>query len=59
MACPSSFLSCCEENDPDLKLDRDLDPDKPVWSMSCRDDITNPSFLCAFCDFHLSVEHPH
>ena len=26
-ACPGSFLSCHEENDPDLKSGRDLDPD--------------------------------
>ena len=50
MACPNSFLSC-RENDPDPKSGQDLDPDKLVWSTSCREDVTDPSFLHVFCGF--------
>ena len=51
-ACPDCFLSCHEENDPDLKSGRDFDPHKQVWCTSCREDITDPSFLRVFfCGF--------
>ena len=36
MAFHGSFLSCPEENYPDSKSGRDLDPDKPVCTTSCR-----------------------
>ena len=51
MACPDSFPSCHEENDPNPKSGRDLDPDKPVWSTSCREYVTDPSFSHAFLWF--------
>ena len=47
------FPSCHEENGPDPKSGRDLDPDKPVCAKSCREDITDPAFSRAlFCSFH-------
>ena len=52
MACSDSFPSCREKNDPDPKSGWDLDPDKPVWSTSCQEDVTVPSFLCVFPQFH-------
>ena len=51
MACHGSFLSCCEENDPDHKSGWDLDTDKPVCSTSCREYVTDPSFSCTFLWF--------
>ena len=45
MACRGSFPSCHEENDPNPKSGRDLDPDKPGYSTSCREDVTDPAFL--------------
>ena len=48
MAYPDGFPSCFEENDSDPKSGRDLDPDKPVWSTSCREDVTDPSILRTF-----------
>ena len=51
IACPGSFTFCCEENDPDPKSGRDLDPDKPVWSTSYWEDVTDPSFCMLFCGF--------
>ena len=50
-ACPGSFLSCHEENGPDSKSGWDVDPDKPVWSTFCREDVTDPSFCVLFCGF--------
>ena len=41
MSCPSTFPSSCGENHPDPKSGRDLDPDKPGCTMSCREDETN------------------
>ena len=46
-ACQVSFPSCCEENNPDPKSGWFHDPDKLVWAMSCRGDVTDPTF----CDF--------
>ena len=45
VACPGSFPSC-EESDPDPKSGLDLDLDKTVCAMSCREGITYPAFLC-------------
>ena len=52
MASPGSFPSCLEEDDPDSMSGQDLDPDKPVWSTYCREDVTDPSFCLLFCVFH-------
>ena len=52
MACHGTFLSCHEKNYPDPNSSRDLDPDKPVLSTSCQEDVTNPVILCAFLGFH-------
>ena len=51
MACPGSFPSCCEENDQIPKSGLDVDPGKLVWSMSCQEDVTDPSFSYAFYGF--------
>ena len=51
MACHGTFLSCHEKNDPDPNSSRDLDPDKPVLSTSCQEDVTDPAILCAFFVF--------
>ena len=51
MACPDSFQSCREENDPDPKSGRDLDSDKAVWATPCQEGETDPSFSCAFLWF--------
>ena len=51
MACHGSFLSCCEENDPDPKSGWDPDPDKPVCATSCWGDVTDTAFLRTFCGF--------
>ena len=48
IACPGSFPSCREENDPDSKSGWDLNPDKPECSTSCWEDVTDPSFSRAF-----------
>ena len=48
MACRGSFPFCRVEND----TDNDPDPDKLVWSMCCREDVTASTFLHPFCGFH-------
>ena len=48
IAFPCRFPSCLEENDPDPKSGRELDPDLPVWSTSCLEDVTDPSFSHSF-----------
>ena len=55
MACPDSFLPCREENDPDPESVRYLDPDKLVCFTSCREDVTNPSFLHTFLWFSSQI----
>ena len=35
IACPPGFGSCWEENVPDPKSGRGLDPDRLGWSMPC------------------------
>ena len=51
MACHGSFPSCHEENDPNPKSGRDLDPEKPVCTVSCWGDVSNPAFLRVFFCF--------
>ena len=47
MACPGSFPSCHEENDPDPKLGRDLHPDNgKIYVMSGR--CHRPSIFAHF-----------
>ena len=66
MTCCGSFPSCREENFPDPKSGRDLDPEKQVCATSCQEDVINH-----FCVFFatdpgvvesvigsVSVEHP-
>ena len=48
MACCGSFPSCHEENNPDPKSGRDLDPDKPGCTTFCRRDVTDPTFSHTF-----------
>ena len=48
MAYHGTFPSCHEENDPDPKSGQDLHPEKPVWSTSCWEDVTDPVFLHTF-----------
>ena len=38
MACRGSFPFCHGDNHPDQKSGRDLDPDKPVCTVSCQGD---------------------
>ena len=40
-----------EKSNPDPKSGQDLDPDKPICSTSCREDVTDPSFLRTFLWF--------
>ena len=55
MACRGSFPSCREENHPNPKSGRNLDPDKPVCATLCRGDVTDPAFLPIFMSADLSV----
>ena len=50
-ACPSPFPSCQEANDLNTNSGWDVDPDKPVWSTSSREDITDPCFCILFVIF--------
>ena len=43
-----SALPSCEENDPNPQSGQDLDPDKLVYAMACRGNVTNPTFLRIF-----------
>ena len=47
-ACHGSFPSCCAENHPDPKSGWEVDPDKPVCTISCWRDVTDPKFWYAF-----------
>ena len=46
---PDSFPSC--HNVPEPKSGQDLDPDKPVWSMSCQEDVNDHHFCVFFVVF--------
>ena len=41
-ACRGSSPYCHEENYPNPKSGRDIDPDKPACAMSCQGDVTDP-----------------
>ena len=58
-ACSGSFPSCREENYPDSKSGQHRDPEKPVWSTSCWEDLTNPSFLRTFLLFFCPRFHDY
>ena len=48
MACPDSFPSSYGEKHPDLKSDREIDPDKPGCITSCRGGEIDPYYFCVF-----------
>ena len=54
MAFCSHFLCSYRENHPSSKSGRDLDPDRLGCTMSCRGDVTDPTFSCFLSDFVLN-----
>ena len=52
IACPGSFPSCHEENDPNPKSGWDLEPDKLVCAVSCWDISLTQHFCVLFHGFH-------